>query len=661
LFSPFLLLAQARFQDEKTGKWGYRDAEWNIIVPAIYDEVQPNFDTIMAVKKDGKMAAFDNNGKIRIPLIYEQIMPNLSPFRSQYGYAAVTKNNAQRNTWGMVDARGKVILPEKFQYVRAITPTLLVGRIDGDSMLQFYNLKGALLYKIAGKKIEPLDIDNTCFGVDGLDHKTRYYKLDGTFVYPEDPNSGMWTDGKRTILWKDRKCGMINAKKETIIPFEFSSIRHGLPGQFIVEKRDAQYVDGGNGVYDNNGKVVIPLGNTGILPFGTVYRVSDHAADKNGIFSVEGKEILPVKYHFSSVFIAENSYGKKIPNSRPERYISALLQENHHQFLIRDDGAIIRPKGSQGVSYYAEDYPLIVEMEPANEKEAPKKMAIDFNGKVLLKADYQVLNFTSDPTVFVGNKATIGKIGFVKLSAPDETEFNYEYCIRLGNGHLVMRSGNRYDLYNSKLKMIHTGEYSSLYEPGKAQFEQFRAANLTTEKLVACAFRKDIAADEWVAVTASGATFIVKDPAQKPTDLPGTFVKRVDVLVKEGQMEEIDEAPPPPPPAPVDSANVVWQTYSIEKPAVYPGGQALMYKFIAQNLKYPRLAAENAIQGNVAVRFIVEKDGSLSDVKIIKDIGGGCGEEAKRLALAMPKWTPGQHNGVAVRMEYTLVVVFKLN
>ena len=657
--TAFGLSGQSRFQDPATGKWGYWDREWNIIIPAIYDEVQPHFDTIIAVKKDGKMAALDNKGNYRIPLIYEHIMPNLSPFPSQYGYAAVTKNNALRNTWGMVDARGKVILPEKFQYVRAITPTLLVGRVDGDSMLQFHNLKGQLLYKIKGKKIEPIDIDNTCFGVDGIDHKTRFYKLDGTLVYPADPKSGMWTDGERTILWKDHKCGMINSKGETVLPFEFSEIKHGLKGHFIVEKRDAQYAYGGMGVYDKNGKVVIPVGHLSIVPFGEVYRVHDLSADKNGIYSAKGAETLPAQYHFSTVYISESDYGKNIPNSHPERYISATNMENRQQFLIRNDGTIIRPEGSQYVRYHSENHPLVIDMIPPDDKQMPKKMVIDFKGKELLPAEYMYLDFTPNPGVLLGSKQPTQQIGFISLTAPEKTEFVYDYRTRFPNGYYRMTTGNKYDLYNPQLKRIHSGVYNWFNEPNKDQFEQFRAAKKTKEKLVAVAFRQGIAYGEWLAITESGKELLFKEPEQKPAPPPAKPAEPVEEVIMEEMDIAVEEAPPPPP-MEVDAAEQVFQMFDVQIAPEFPGGADSLLQYQIRNLKYPRPAAENAIQGMVVLKFIIEKDGAINTVNIVRDIGGGCGAEAKRLVLAMPKWTPGRKNGKPVRVEYTMPVRFKL-
>lgn len=99
---------------------------------------------------------------------------------------------------------------------------------------------------------------------------------------------------------------------------------------------------------------------------------------------------------------------------------------------------------------------------------------------------------------------------------------------------------------------------------------------------------------------------------------------------------------------------------AVEQDPEYPGGVDALYKFIQQNLKYPQLAKENNITGRVFVQFVVEKDGSVSNVKAARDIGGGCGAEAVRVIKSMPKWTPGKQRGKAVRAAYTLPVNFVL-
>ncbi|WP_314108798.1 energy transducer TonB [Segatella salivae] len=92
----------------------------------------------------------------------------------------------------------------------------------------------------------------------------------------------------------------------------------------------------------------------------------------------------------------------------------------------------------------------------------------------------------------------------------------------------------------------------------------------------------------------------------------------------------------------------------------YPGGQIAMLKYLMENIKYPEQAMKEGIQGRVTVRFIVEKDGSISDVKPVLSVHPLLNKEAVRVVESMPKWTPGKHNGKPVRVRFNLPVMFKL-
>lgn len=98
----------------------------------------------------------------------------------------------------------------------------------------------------------------------------------------------------------------------------------------------------------------------------------------------------------------------------------------------------------------------------------------------------------------------------------------------------------------------------------------------------------------------------------------------------------------------------------VEEEPKFPGGMEALYKYLGQNIKYPQLARENGITGKVYVTFVVEKDGSIANPRILRDIGGGCGAEAIRVVKAMPKWSPGKQRGKAVRVQFNLPVNFNL-
>ena len=135
-------------------------------------------------------------------------------------------------------------------------------------------------------------------------------------------------------------------------------------------------------------------------------------------------------------------------------------------------------------------------------------------------------------------------------------------------------------------------------------------------------------------------------------------VEDIEINVETDQNEVIEEYVP----VEVEEEEVVEaEVFTIvEQMPSFPGGDAKMYEYLGKNIKYPQIARETGIQGRVFVGFVVEPDGSVSNVKVLRGIGGGCDEEAMRVVKAMPKWSPGKQRGKTVRVSYTLPVVFKL-
>ncbi len=99
--------------------------------------------------------------------------------------------------------------------------------------------------------------------------------------------------------------------------------------------------------------------------------------------------------------------------------------------------------------------------------------------------------------------------------------------------------------------------------------------------------------------------------------------------------------------------NEIYNTAAIEFKPDYPGGLQEFYNYIGRNYRVPKVAG---LQGKVFVTFVVEKDGSLSDIKVLRDIGHGTGKEAIRVLKKCEKWTPGEQNGKKVRVLYALPI-----
>lgn len=98
----------------------------------------------------------------------------------------------------------------------------------------------------------------------------------------------------------------------------------------------------------------------------------------------------------------------------------------------------------------------------------------------------------------------------------------------------------------------------------------------------------------------------------------------------------------------------------VEQKPSFPGGEAAMYQWLSSNIQYPAVASEEGIQGRVVVEFVVGKDGSITNVKVLRPRHPALDKEAVRVIKAMPKWVPGRNNGQPVKVTYTLPVTFKL-
>ena len=106
--------------------------------------------------------------------------------------------------------------------------------------------------------------------------------------------------------------------------------------------------------------------------------------------------------------------------------------------------------------------------------------------------------------------------------------------------------------------------------------------------------------------------------------------------------------------------NTVYNFTSTDTPPSYPGGMANFYKFLGENIKYPKAAKDENVQGNVFVSFTVEKDGTIEDVKVVKELGAGTDEEAVRVLKLSKRWNAGLMNGKPVRVKYNLPIRFNI-
>ena len=166
------------------------------------------------------------------------------------------------------------------------------------------------------------------------------------------------------------------------------------------------------------------------------------------------------------------------------------------------------------------------------------------------------------------------------------------------------------------------------------------------------------------------------EPEPEPEQAQQTEVQLPDELKVVGNDKEVikpsfvsvdQDKPLPPPNIPLGTKNVqvdeevdqaIFEV--VEEQPEFPGGMEALLKYLAKNINYPESAVDNGIQGKVMVRFVVERDGSVSAVETYKSVDPALDKEAVRVVKTLPKWKPGRQQGKAVRTRYIVPVVFRL-
>ena len=136
-------------------------------------------------------------------------------------------------------------------------------------------------------------------------------------------------------------------------------------------------------------------------------------------------------------------------------------------------------------------------------------------------------------------------------------------------------------------------------------------------------------------------------------------VESIEVNTEDDKETEVVIAAPIEAPVEEEEEEVVFVI--VESMPEFPGGQQALFKYLSENIKYPVIAQENGIQGRVVCQFVVNKDGSIVDIEVVRSGGDpSLDKEAVRVIKSMPKWKPGQQRGKPVRVKYTVPVNFKL-
>ncbi|MEA4949666.1 MAG: TonB family protein [Petrimonas sp.] len=188
-----------------------------------------------------------------------------------------------------------------------------------------------------------------------------------------------------------------------------------------------------------------------------------------------------------------------------------------------------------------------------------------------------------------------------------------------------------------------------------------------TKKLDESIIVQDVLAEEEIEITRRDPT----PPPPPPPPAPETpeiiqvVEEKVDTRIEintedDASKRQLDTYVPPPPPKPKVEEVTEEIFVVVEEQPEFPGGNTAMMKFLSDNIKYPVIAQENGIQGRVITNFVVERDGSITDVQVVRGVDPSLDKEAIRVIQSIPKLKAGKQRGSAVRVRFTLPVVFRL-
>ncbi|MBK8492838.1 MAG: TonB family protein [Saprospirales bacterium] len=587
--------AQYRVEtDPQTGKKGYVDQiDGSVVIPFEYDEVDVGWQT------------------------------------SVMGYAAVGKNGL----WGLYKLEGELVLPIRYEYVRAIHADLLAARApENDTLLHFFNGKGEALFQTAGQTAEPGFNENTV-QVIRPDMSRVFLDLKGQDPFQGRFVNGRWTDGKTVVCatidnrGNLSQAGLFSWEGDTLLPPVYFNIQAHPGGRFLVQTTDYQM-----GMIDEQGRFLIPLGPVRLSKMGN--------QPQDVILALEGSPLNGKVYDpngrlLMDSCVTDNVAFKggigKFANQHFYRYFTASNAAKYSTGLFHLDGRPILPMQYKEIQYASDDHPLIVH-------DGAAYLIMGWDGKPAYPGRFKRLEYTADPGLLYGQPENGDRGGFIHIGDPAGDRFTLQKIILLPHsGYFAVKEEGAYYLHDAAGRRVNNQGYAFLEQPERKHYTAWRE-KMKSGRLVAYGASAQRGDDQpWVGFDEKGKAHDFP-PLQPKEEV--VAMEEVVVIESPRQEEEICDFP--------------------DKPAEYPGGESERLKFMVSQLNYPALAKENAIQGMVVVKFVVEKDGSITNIQIVRDIGGGCGKEVVRIIGLMPKWKPGMKNGFPVRSWQTFPFRFKL-
>lgn len=648
------------WQDISTKKLGIYNTFTNEpIWPARFDYANPIYlhDSLLLVKKNGRSGVVSTSGRTVVPLDFDEIQDVKSG--EEHGILAVLKNG-NRGLWSV--KTGRQILPIEFEFARAIFPDLIATRRKDSHILEFLDKNAQKMFETAGETASP-GFDETCIEITGTAGEYTFLDKKGKAVFSENFKNGRWTDGKTIVVQmskpgiSDEKYALVTTAGDTILAASNYTFQPLGEGRFFVKSTSGRRE---MGFFDANLRqwlvpmdrlLCFKLGEKGDMK-GAVFVQKMDGTENHFLCDAAGK-LLFENCKFTN-FPYDAALAQAGDDYHPFRYFQLyFVGKSNEKGLFDADGQVILPMEFEAFSYRTERHAIIAFRKINDLANAfdPK------TGKKLFAEDFQNLKFTADPTRFWAKKG--GKWGIIETAHPESVVFDFDQYEPFQNFWVFLSKNEKWYVFDGKGNRAIDRDFDWFMGPTREKFQEFKDSKTAKGKLFAVGGDRT-KPNGWFGINDRNQHFFIENKAAAAASPMMNDVEE-RAVEKEPPPPMLENVPEPPPAEPFISKNDHVYLASDRRPE-FPGGESVMLKFLSKNMQYPSEARKNGIQGRVGVTFIIEKDGSLSDVKINMELGSGCDEEAIRLVKSMPKWKPGhQVNGEIVRVSYSMWVSFKLN
>ncbi|MBK8698502.1 MAG: energy transducer TonB [Saprospiraceae bacterium] len=410
--------------------------------------------------------------------------------------------------------------------------------------------------------------------------------------------------GHYLVKDQEDQMGLVDKNNNFIIPLDSNVLWQWYPPEshyFIRGNR--QMGDFQEQLYDVKGQLLFSNVNIGIVGLGTHLEKADNS--------------------YRDYFMVEQK-------GRPNK----LLFHKRNGQILPDSFSSIEYGGSNSTF-------LALHL---GEKGAPKVVSVyDLNGKKLFTVPPEIrVMHTGRPNLLLATKSNPQKQALIFIDKGlDSTGFEYDALRKMWTGWFVYSKDARkhFGLLDANGIPAGPADFTKLSEPNHNELEIFRTKRGSSP--MATGFRESMEKGTWIGIDSLGVEHLFTEAAP-----PETFGQMQERLRSEKAKTAISKLP--------DGS-------TLEKSPSFPGGDSAMRAFLAANLKYPKIAIENGIEGTVVLQIVVEADGRLSNIAIKRDIGNGCGLAAVQCFEKMPRWLAAEQNSQAVASVLTVPVSFKLN